>query len=129
MIDKLALITLKDGKVAMVRSHNKTLFYAPGGKREAGETDEQALCREIDEELTATLKPDTITFYGNSPVRRTVNRMAHRCVSAVIRRNLPAYCNRPRKLLNWTGWTAVICPLFSGRGTDCERPAARKLIG
>lgn len=28
MIDKLALITLKDGKVAMVRSHNKTLFYA-----------------------------------------------------------------------------------------------------
>ena len=64
MIDKLALITLKDGKVAMVRSHNKTLFYAPGGKREAGETDEQALCREIDEELTVTLKPDTITFYG-----------------------------------------------------------------
>lgn len=49
MIDKLALITLKDGKVAMVRSHNKTLFYAPGGKREAGETDEQALCREIAE--------------------------------------------------------------------------------
>ncbi len=51
-IDKLALITLKDDKVALVRSHNKTLFYMPGGKREAGETDEQALCREIDEELT-----------------------------------------------------------------------------
>ncbi|GAA0333084.1 NUDIX domain-containing protein [Morganella psychrotolerans] len=65
MIDKLALITLKDGKVAMVHSHNKTLFYAPGGKREAGETDEQALCREIDEELTVTLIPDSISFYGD----------------------------------------------------------------
>lgn len=64
IIDKLALITLKDGKAAMVRSHNKSLFYAPGGKREAGETDEQALCREINEELTVTLTPDTITFYG-----------------------------------------------------------------
>ncbi len=26
--------------------------------------DKLALCREIDEELTVTLKPDTITFYG-----------------------------------------------------------------
>ena len=63
-IDKLALITLKDDKVALVRSHNKTLFYMPGGKREAGETDEQALCREIDEELTVALLPNSIAFYG-----------------------------------------------------------------
>ncbi len=72
-IDKLALIALKDDKVALVRSHNKTLFYMPGGKREAGETDEQALCREtdeqalcreIDEELTVALQPSSIAFYG-----------------------------------------------------------------
>lgn len=64
VIDKLALITLRDRKIAMVRSHNKTLFYIPGGKREPNETDEQALCRELDEELTLTLHPDSIRFYG-----------------------------------------------------------------
>ncbi|SPY77474.1 NUDIX hydrolase [Providencia rustigianii] len=64
IIDKLGLITLSGGKVAMVRSHNKTLFYIPGGKREQNETDQQALCREIDEELTLALLPETLRFYG-----------------------------------------------------------------
>ncbi|EEB44992.1 hydrolase, NUDIX family [Providencia alcalifaciens DSM 30120] len=64
IIDKLGLITVQNGKVAMVRSHNKTLFYIPGGKREHGETDQQALSREVDEELTLTLHPDSIQFYG-----------------------------------------------------------------
>ena len=64
IIDKLGLITIQNGKVAMVRSHNKTLFYIPGGKREHGETDQQALAREIDAELTLTLHPESIRFYG-----------------------------------------------------------------
>lgn len=63
IIDKLGLITLIDRKVAMVRSHNKTLFYIPGGKREPNESDEQALCREIEEELTLTLHKDSLQFY------------------------------------------------------------------
>ncbi|HDN2510102.1 TPA: NUDIX domain-containing protein [Providencia rettgeri] len=64
IIDKLGLIALSENKVAMVRSHNKSLFYIPGGKREQGESDEQALCREIEEELTLNLVPDSIGFYG-----------------------------------------------------------------
>lgn len=64
IIDKLGLIALSQDKVAMVRSHNKSLFYIPGGKREQGETDEQALCREIEEELTLQLDTNTIHFYG-----------------------------------------------------------------
>ncbi len=64
IIDKLGLITLSHGKVAMVRSHKKTLFYIPGGKREQGESDEHALCREIEEELTLSLDIDSIRFYG-----------------------------------------------------------------
>lgn len=64
IIDKLGLITLLHDKVAMVRSHNKSLFYIPGGKREQNETDEQALSREISEELTLDLASDSIRFYG-----------------------------------------------------------------
>lgn len=64
IIDKLGWITLSDNKIAMVRSHNKQLFYIPGGKRELGETDEQALIREIEEELAVILEPSSIRFYG-----------------------------------------------------------------
>ena len=64
IIDKLGLIALLHNKIAMVRSHNKELFYIPGGKREDGETDEQALCREIEEELTLNLETHSIRFYG-----------------------------------------------------------------
>jgi 8-oxo-dGTP pyrophosphatase MutT (NUDIX family) len=64
IIDKLGLIALSENKVAMVRSHNKSLFYIPGGKREQGESDEQALYRETEEELTLQLDTATIRFYG-----------------------------------------------------------------
>lgn len=59
-IDKLALLVIQQGRLLAVRSQGKTLFYAPGGKREAGETDAIALIREIDEELAVTLHADTL---------------------------------------------------------------------
>lgn len=96
-IDKLALITLKDDKVALVRSHNKTLFYMPGGKREAGETDEQALCREIDEELTVALLPNSIAFYGEFTGPADGKQDGTQCVFAAIRPTLPGSCSRPPK--------------------------------
>ncbi|QAY66799.1 NUDIX hydrolase [Paenibacillus protaetiae] len=59
-IDKLAWIYVKDGKILAVRSKGKELFYIPGGKREQGETDEEALAREVEEELTVRIIPETI---------------------------------------------------------------------
>ncbi|MEM9671503.1 MAG: NUDIX domain-containing protein [Cyclobacteriaceae bacterium] len=64
MIDKLAWIFLQDGKILMTRSRNKDTFYIPGGKREAGETDEQALLREIAEELSVRLIPKSLQPAG-----------------------------------------------------------------
>lgn len=61
-IDKLALFTLSDKKLLVVRSRGKSLFYLPGGKREFSETDHAALIREISEELTIDLVPSTITY-------------------------------------------------------------------
>jgi 8-oxo-dGTP diphosphatase len=62
-IDKLAYIYLKDGKVLITLSHGKDTWYIPGGKREAGESDQEALTREVKEELDVDLKPETIKHY------------------------------------------------------------------
>ncbi|WP_299801742.1 NUDIX domain-containing protein [uncultured Shewanella sp.] len=62
VIDKLAWVLIRDGKLLAVRSKGKALFYLPGGKREVGESDEQALMREIKEELSVDLDPTTIKY-------------------------------------------------------------------
>lgn len=62
LIDKLCWSYLKDRKALFVRSKGKDAFYAAGGKREAGETDEAALIREVKEELSVDLIPGTISY-------------------------------------------------------------------
>ena len=64
IIDKLAWIEIKSKSILSTRSYGKDKYYIPGGKRENGETDEQALCREIKEELSVDIKIDTIQFVG-----------------------------------------------------------------
>jgi len=61
-IDKLAWLYIREGKLLSARSKNKELFYIPGGKREKGESDEQALVREIREEISVDLIPNSITY-------------------------------------------------------------------
>lgn len=63
-IDKIAWIEIKDKKILVARSKGKETFYIPGGKREAGESDQQTLIREIEEELSVSLKPESVKYYG-----------------------------------------------------------------
>jgi 8-oxo-dGTP pyrophosphatase MutT (NUDIX family) len=63
-IDKLAWIKIKDGRILSTKSYGKDKYYIPGGKREAGETDVQALCREIKEELSIDLHAGTLQLVG-----------------------------------------------------------------
>ncbi|WP_150273919.1 NUDIX hydrolase [Paenibacillus tepidiphilus] len=63
-IDKVAWIHVVDGKVLGARSKGKDTWYFPGGKRETGETDEQTLIREIEEELSVRIKPESIRPFG-----------------------------------------------------------------
>lgn len=60
VIDKLAWIHIHDGRLLAVRSRGKDAFFLPGGKRETGESDEQALVREVEEELSVRLRPETL---------------------------------------------------------------------
>ena len=62
IIDKLTLLYVKDKRVLFVRSSGKEIFYTVGGKREAIETDEEALIREVKEEIGVDLITDTIKY-------------------------------------------------------------------
>jgi len=62
VIDKLAWVHIRDGRMLAARSRGRDVWFVPGGKRESGESDEQALMREIAEELTVTLDRDSLQF-------------------------------------------------------------------
>jgi 8-oxo-dGTP diphosphatase len=63
-IDKLAWIHIVNRRILSTRSRGKATYYLPGGKREGGETDREALIREIREELSVELSPETIRYVG-----------------------------------------------------------------
>jgi 8-oxo-dGTP diphosphatase len=59
VIDVVAWVCVADNSLLCARSRGQSLFYAPGGKPEVGETDVDALVREVWEELGVTLDPRT----------------------------------------------------------------------
>jgi 8-oxo-dGTP diphosphatase len=61
IIDVVAWIHIRDRQVLCARTMGKDVFYLPGGKREKGESDWEALHREVQEELNISLLADTFT--------------------------------------------------------------------
>lgn len=57
------LVVVKEGKLLLAFSKNKQAWYLPGGKVDAGETSQEALLREIREELNANLDANQLMFY------------------------------------------------------------------
>jgi len=78
VIDKLAWIEINEKQILVARSKGKEAFYIPGGKREANETDAEALIREIQEELSVDLKSDSLDYYG------TFSAQAHGHIEGVL---------------------------------------------
>ncbi len=64
IIDKIAFIYIRDEKLLSTRSKGKDVYYIPGGKREAGESDFQTLVREVKEELSVDIVQDSIGYVG-----------------------------------------------------------------
>lgn len=64
LIDKAAWIYLQDKKILITLSKGKKAYYIPGGKIEKKETHQQALIREIKEELSVDIIPKTIKYFG-----------------------------------------------------------------
>jgi mutator protein MutT len=59
-----ALLLRGDGHTLLVRKHGTAAFMQPGGKIEPGETPEQALTRELSEEIGVTARAAELEFLG-----------------------------------------------------------------
>jgi 8-oxo-dGTP pyrophosphatase MutT (NUDIX family) len=59
----VGLLVVRDRKLLLAFSNNKQCFYLPGGKKDSDETAEQALCREIKEELNVKLQEKNLKYY------------------------------------------------------------------
>lgn len=59
-MDKIAWITLREGRLLVARNQGREKFYLPGGRQEPGETDAETRVREIAEELTAVIVVSTM---------------------------------------------------------------------
>ena len=64
VLDVLAWIHMADNRILCTRSSGKDVYYIPAGKREPGESDTQALSREIKEELQVTLDISSLKIMG-----------------------------------------------------------------
>lgn len=60
VIDALAWVHVRDGRLLCARTRGRELFYLPGGKREPGESDAAAVAREALEETGVVLRPGTV---------------------------------------------------------------------
>ena len=58
-------IIIKDGKVGMIHSFKYDYYAFPGGGIESGETQQEALIRETQEEAGLVVIPQSIKEYGN----------------------------------------------------------------
>jgi 8-oxo-dGTP diphosphatase len=102
-IDKLAWVHIEDGRLLAARSRGKDAWFLPGGKRESGETDAEALCREIREELSVELVPDSLqhvaVFEAQAHGRPEGVRVRMTCYTASYRADL-----KPAAEIEEIGW-------------------------
>jgi 8-oxo-dGTP pyrophosphatase MutT (NUDIX family) len=64
IIEAVCWLHLRENKVLCSRSKHHKAYLIPGGKRQADESDHQALAREIQEELGIALLPETLIHLG-----------------------------------------------------------------
>jgi 8-oxo-dGTP diphosphatase len=94
VIDAVAWVHLEDGRILGARSRGRTLFYIPGGKVDPGEGEVAALVREVREELSVELLPDTVAYLATYTAQAdghpegTLVRMA--CYTGAYRGELAA---------------------------------------
>lgn len=64
VIDKVVWIRIENRMILSTRSYGKEVYCLPGGKREPGESDLDTLVREVREELSVAIVPETASYVG-----------------------------------------------------------------
>jgi 8-oxo-dGTP diphosphatase len=64
-VTKIGLALIRNGHVLLVRRSGDPFLILPGGKPRAGESDIEALRREIEEELSCQLDESTLKHLGD----------------------------------------------------------------
>jgi 8-oxo-dGTP pyrophosphatase MutT (NUDIX family) len=105
-IDKIAFIEIQEGKILSTKSKGRTKYYIPGGKRESGESDEQTLKREISEELSVNILPNTAEYVGTFSAQSDGGKegitVIMTCYKAVYSGNLKA--NNEIEEIKWLNY-------------------------
>ncbi|WP_081511469.1 NUDIX hydrolase [Nocardia donostiensis] len=111
LIDTVAWVRIEHGRILCARPRGKDVFYIPGGKREAGESDLQTLVREISEELTVALLPDTVAHVGVYEAVHCQMRVRMSCYTGDYRGVLTA--SSEIEALAWFGYAdrALVPPV------------------
>lgn len=78
-IYKSAGIIIKGKKLLVEKDLDKEFFISPGGKLEEGETSEQALVRELDEEFKIKVSEKDLEHFGHfdAPASGQEHRIVH----------------------------------------------------
>lgn len=77
-------VHVREGRLLAVRTRGRDRFYLPGGKPEPGETEEEALVREVREELGVELADVRPAFTVEAPAHGLAveTELTMRCFSA-----------------------------------------------
>lgn len=85
----MSWVHIENRKLLCVRSRGNDTFYNPGGKPEAGESDEAALIRELKEELSIDIQPETIkhlhTIHAEAHGKNAGKLLELKCFTAAYR--------------------------------------------
>lgn len=81
----VALIRNAAREVLLVRKQGTQAFMQPGGKVQPGETAQDALCRELDEELAMTVWPSQLRWlaHASAPAANEADTMVEADIFAI----------------------------------------------
>ena len=99
MIKTAALVSVKDYEILLVRVRDNTIWYFPGGKIDLGESAEEAVLREVKEELNITLQNQDINYLGETVTDNhdRTDTVSIQCFAADINQEIKPCAERYQK--------------------------------